>query len=157
MKRFILMATLCLSMMTCFAQRKLIYCSCAFTNYGLPVGEIKYSYYELIADKGKKPYVVYCEDRGEEPKKKNFPVTEKDVTTLYKILQDLNVEDLDGYNVNEDMMGGTSYRIHIEFADGKKVTASWFTHHPIEEAVSVYNTILRFLSHQGYTRQISHQ
>ena len=169
MKRVLLMTLLCVGMIACFAQkatkgrrpqqqrlqrnalnesqRKLFYCSCAYTNYGLPVGEIKYSYYELIADKGKKPVVVYCEDRDEgEPEKKRYPITEKDVTTLYNTLQDLKVDSLDGYQVSEDMNGGTSYRIHVEYADGRKVTASWFTHYPKGAAVAAYNTILRFLS-----------
>ena len=44
------------------------------------------------------------------------------------------------------MTGGTSYRIHVEFADGKQVTANWFTHTPKGEAVVAYETILRFLS-----------
>jgi len=157
MRHLFLIMALCLGAMACFAQkstktkhpqqqRKLLYCSCAYTNYGLPVGEISHSFYELIADKGKKPCVVYCEERGEGPEKKQYPVTEKDVTALYNILQELNVQDLDGYNVDEQMTGGTSYRIHIEFADGKEVTAFWFTHAPKGEAVNAYHTILRFLS-----------
>ena len=153
MKRLILMTMLCLGVMTCFAQRKLIYCSCAYNNHGLPVGEISHSYYELIADKGKKPYVVYCEERGGDPEKKKYPVKEKDVTALYDILQNLKIEDLDGYNVSEDMTGGTSYRIHVEYADGRKVTASWFTHAPMGEAVKAYQTILRFLSNQTKKNQ----
>ena len=151
------MTALCLGMIACFAQkkpqnkqpqqpRKLLYCSCAYTNYGLPVGEIYYSYYELVADRGQKPQVVYCENRHMGPEKKSYPVTEKDVTELYNILQELKVDSLDGYMVSEDMTGGTSYRIHVEYADGRKVSASWFTHSPKNEAVVAYETILRFLS-----------
>lgn len=157
MKRLLIMTLLSLGIVTCFAQktsknkqpqqqRKLLYCSCAYNNFGLPVGEIRHSYYELIADKGKKPYVVYCEERGREPEKKNYPVTEKDVTALFNILQDLKADSLDGYHVSEDMTGGTSYRIHIEYADGRKVTADWFTHNPKGEAVRAYSAIRRFLS-----------
>ena len=150
MKQLFLTMTLCLGVMACFAQkqqpRQLYYCSCAYTNHGLPVGEISHCYYELIADEGKKPCVVYCEERGMEPEKKTYPVTEQDVTALYNILQELKVDSLDGYHVSEDMTGGTSYRIHVEFADGRNVTASWFTHHPKGEAVIAYESIRRFLS-----------
>lgn len=157
MRRLFLMAALCLGVIACFAQkttkgerpqqqRLLLYCSCAYTNYGLPVGEISHSYYELIADDGKKPCVVYSENRGEGPDRKTYPVKESDVTELYNRLQDLKVDSLDGYNVSEDMTGGTSYRIHVEYADGRMVTANWFTHSPKGEAVVAYETILRFLS-----------
>ena len=155
-----MMMALCFCVIACFAQRakskqqrrvqpverKLLYCSCAYRKYGLPAGVVNYSYYELIADKGKKPHVIYAEENGLEPVKTVFPATEKDVAELYKTLQDLGVENLDGYNVSEDMTGGTSYRIHVEFADGKQVTANWFTHTPKGEAVVAYETILRFLS-----------
>ena len=83
MKRLFLIMALCLGVMACFAQRttkakhpqqprQLFYCSCAYTNHGLPVGEISHSYYELVADKGKKPCVIYCEERGWEPEKKTL-------------------------------------------------------------------------------------
>lgn len=158
MKRILVMMVLCLGATVCLAQkttgkkqvrqqpRQLFYCSCAYTNYGLPAGEISHSYYELIADKGKKPRVVYCEERGWESEKKDYPATEKDVAALYATLQELNVDSLDGYRVSEDMMGGTSYRIHVEYADGRQVTANWFTHSPKGEAVSAYHAILRHLS-----------
>ena len=157
MRRLFLMAALCLGVIACVAQktmkgerpqqqRQLIYCSCAYTNYGLPVGEISHSYYELIADDGKKPCVVYSENRGEGADRKTYPVKESDVTELYNMLQDLKVDSLDGYNVSEDMTGGTSYRIHVEYADGRMVTANWFTHFPKGEAVVAYEAILRFLS-----------
>lgn len=151
---------ICLGVTVCFAQktrsrhtkrvqpveRKLFYCSCAYRRYGLPVGVVTYSYYELVADKGKKPHIVYVEEKGREPEKTNFTATENDVAELYKILKDIKVENLDGYNVSEDMTGGTSYRIHVEFADGKNVTANWLTHSPKSEAVIAYENILRFLS-----------
>lgn len=164
MRRLFLMAALSLCAIACFAQkttkggrpqqqRQLIYCSCAYTNHGLPVGEISHSYYELIADSGKKPCVVYSENRGEEPERKTYAVAEKDVTELYNMLQHLKVDSLDGYNVSEDMTGGTSYRIHVEYADGRMVTANWFTHHPRGEAVVAYEAILRFLSSKAKTQR----
>ena len=82
-------------------QRKLIYCSCAYRTSGLPVGEISYSYYALTADIGTDPYVTYSETRGDEPDKKNYPVTEADVEELYNLIQQLEVKKLNGYDAVE--------------------------------------------------------
>lgn len=140
--------TLCMLSLAVCAQEapkgKMIYCSCAYTNYGLPAGEIQYSYYELIADEGTAPKVVYCEDRGDS-KKTEFSATEKDVTELRNILHEMNIYEIDGYNVSEQMTGGTSYRIHVEYASGEKLSASWFTHTPKPLALGAYNTILKYL------------
>lgn len=127
-----------------FPQGKMIYCSCAYTNYGLPVGEIQHSYYELIADEGTAPKVIYCENRGKS-QKTEFSATEKDVTELSNILRDMNIFKIDGYSVSEQMTGGTSYRIHMEFSSGEKLTASWFTHKPSALASGAYSTILKHL------------
>ena len=127
-----------------FPEGKMIYCSCAYTNYGLPVGEIRHSYYELIADEGKAPKVIYCEDRGDS-KKTEYRATQKDVTELSNILREKNIFKLNGYNVDEQMMGGTSYRIYMEFSSGEKLNATWFTHRPVALASDAYSTILRFM------------
>jgi len=110
----------------------------------LPVGEIQHSYYELIADEGTAPKVIYCENRGES-QKTEFSATEKDVTELSNILRDMNIFKIDGYSVSEQMTGGTSYRIHMEFSSGEKLTASWFTHKPSALASGAYSTILKHL------------
>ena len=126
-------------------EGKMIYCSCAYTNYGLPVGEIQYSYYELIADEGTTPKVVFCENRGDS-EKTEYQATEQNVIELSNLLRDMNVFKINGYNVDERMTGGTSYRIHMEFSSGEKLNANWFTHKPEPLAIDVYNTILRYLS-----------
>lgn len=128
------------------SEEKLIYCSCAENHYGLPVGEISKIYYELIADEGTEPQVVYAIVRGAGPEKKKYVATAEDVSELQKILADMKVDDLNGYKVDERMTGGTSYRIYMEYSSGKKINATWFTHNPRQEAVIAYNTILRFLS-----------
>lgn len=128
-----------------YPKGKMIYCSCAYTNYGLPAGEIQHSYYELVADEGTTPKVIYCENRGE-PKKTEYRATEKDVTELSNILRDMNIFKIDGYSVSEEMTGGTSYRVHMEFSSGEKLTASWFTHKPNALASGAYSTILRYLT-----------
>ena len=123
-------------------QRKLIYCSCAYRTSGLPAGEICYSYYALTADIGTDPYVTYSETRGDEPDKKNYPVTEADVEEMYELITKLEVKKLNGYDAIEEMPGVTTYRIHVEWADGTQATANWFNHAGSEKAATAYNSIL---------------
>ena len=150
MKRLNFFFLLCVLSMTVYAQEslksKLIYCSCSCTNHGLPAGEISRSYYELIADEGTAPKVVYCEIRDDEPKKTEYPATEQDVANLYQKLHDMGAFDLDGYSVDEAMVGGSTYRIYMEFSNGNKVNATWFTQTPKDLAVDTYAVILRTLS-----------
>ena len=128
-----------------YPKGKMTYCSCEYTNSGLPVGHIHDSYYELIAEEGKAPKVIYYEDRGNAEKRTEYRATQKDVTELSKILRDLKIFRINGYHVDEKMMGGTSYRVHMEFASGEKLHASWFTSHPDALALKAYDTILQYL------------
>lgn len=156
MKRFLLMIAMVMGFMVGNAQessgdnqqpqRKLIYCSCAYRTSGLPVGEISYSYYALTADIGTDPYVTYSETRGDEPDKKNYPVTEADVEELYNLIQQLEVKKLNGYDAVEEMPGVTTYRIHVEWADGTQATANWTNHADSEKAATSYNSLLSKLS-----------
>ena len=78
------------------------YCSCAYTNCGLPYGHIQHCYYELIADEDA-PKVIYCEDRGEsDPPKTEYQATDQDVKDLSDILRDMNIFLINGYNVDEN-------------------------------------------------------
>ena len=54
--------------------------------------------------------------------------------------------DLDGYQVDEAMTGGSTYRVYMEFSNGNKVNATWFTQDPKPLAVETYALILRTLS-----------
>ena len=90
------------------------------------------------------PKVVFCEDRGDS-EKTEYEATEQDAETLSQLLRDMNVFRLNGYHADERMTGGTSYRIHMEFASGEKLNADWFTHNPLPLAAKAYSTILRHL------------
>lgn len=128
-----------------FPEGRMIYCSCAYTNYGLPAGNIRHSYYELIADEGVEPKVVYCEERDGDPMKTEYRATEEDVRELTSILREKDVFELNGYNVDEQMTGGTSYRIYMEFSTGEKLNATWYVEKPLALATETYGTILRCL------------
>ena len=128
-----------------FPEGRMIYCSCAYTNYGLPAGNIRHSYYALIADEGVEPKVVYCEERDGDPEKCEYRATEEDVSELTSILRERDVFELNGYNVDEPMTGGTSYRIYMEFSTGEKLNATWYAEKPLALATETYGTILRRL------------
>ena len=128
-----------------FPEGRLIYCSCAYTNYGLPAGNIRHSYYALIADEGVEPKVVYCEERDGDPEKCEYRATEEDISELTRVLRERDVFELNGYNVDEPMTGGTSYRIYMEFSTGEKLNATWFAEKPLPLATETYGTILRRL------------
>lgn len=147
-KHFLLLSLL-LGFITSWAQTtpkaQLIYCSCAETPYGVP--DKGKDYYELIADEGKTPKVVRCTDAGTEfETKQSYNVNAEDVKQMQQILQDLDVGKLNGYNQNEDMMGGSSFRVYMEYADGSKINATWYTHEPKELAMTTYHTIQSQLS-----------
>ena len=101
-------------------KSQLIYCSCAETPYGIP--DKGKDYYELIADVGKTPKVVKCTDAGTGLEtKKEYAVSADDVKRMQQLLQDLDVGKLNGYNQDDGMTGGHSYRVYMEYADGKSL------------------------------------
>lgn len=117
-------------------EARLIYCSCAETQHGVP-GASKI-FYELIADEGTTPKVTECG-------KNEYPVTEKEVTELQQKLQELGVHDLNGYNQDDQLCGGSSYRIYMEYADGTKINATWATKQPLPLADKAYYAINSYL------------
>ena len=126
-------------------KAQLIYCSCAETPHGIP--DKGKDYYELIADVGKTPKVVKCTDAGTPLEtKQEHNVTADDVKRMQQLLEDLDAGSLKGYNKEDMMAGGHSYRVYMEYADGQKINATWYTHEPKALAVRAYNTILKNLS-----------
>ena len=125
-------------------QDTLIYCSFAATHHG-GLGK---DYCELIADPDTTPKVVVRmnlrNDLAPGEHTGDFKVSAAVVQDLQKQLEEGKVAELDGYNHDEQMMGGTSYRIHIEYASGKKVTASWVGHNIKPEAWAAYSLIEKF-------------
>ncbi|MBR6894028.1 MAG: hypothetical protein IKN15_12500 [Bacteroidaceae bacterium] len=125
-------------------EAQLIYCSCAETPFGVP--DRGKTYYELVADVGKAPKVIVCTNAGmENETKKEYPVTETQVTNLQLMLQRMDVSDIDGYNQDDRLMGGSLYRVYMEYADGKKINATWQAEKPRSEAEKAYSTILSYL------------
>lgn len=132
---------------SCLAQApkgKLTYCS--YSRSG--AAGLGKDYCELIADPGKTPKVVVALDLGNRFNKPEihaeYAVGEEDVAKLSKILSNAKVYKLNGYNVEEPITGGHSYRIYQEYESGEKINARWYGHNIKSEAISAYNMIEAF-------------
>lgn len=120
----------------------LIYASCAATHHG-GLGK---DFYEMYNDPGTKPKILSAfRYNTPEYTKKEYPITDEVVKGLQEKLYKIDLEEIRGYNIDEMMTGGTTYRVHLEFADGDQITAEWFTHEPLPEAVAVYSTIENYI------------
>ncbi len=121
----------------------LIYASCAATHHG-GLGK---DYFEMIADPGVEPKVVAVHKFDTPEYTKNeYSITAQDVKGVQEELYKVDLEKIRDYNRDDEMTGGTTYRVYMEFADGDKINATWFTHEPRKEAVQAYAIIERQLS-----------
>lgn len=124
---------------------KLIYCSYACDRHA-GLGK---SYCELIADFGKRPQVVvslYNNCHYRDAVKKTFDVKEQDVERMQQLLADLKVYLLDGYQHDEQLEGGATYRIYQEYSSGTNINAVWSGHEIKPEAMAAYAAIERFFA-----------
>lgn len=147
-KKNLLLMALILSCFTGCAQKapkgRLIYCSYSVDRHA----GLGRSYCELIADnldsaKITARYDIEC--RFAEETRKEIPVDAETVAELEELLKQQKVWKLDGYHKEEIIDGGTTHRFHVEYSDGRKVTASWYAHRPKQAAQTAYNTIMVFL------------
>lgn len=121
----------------------LIYASCAATHHG-GLGK---DFFEMYNDPGTEPKIVavFGFDTPQYTKKE-YPITAEEVKGLQEKLYKIDLEEIREYHRDDMMMGGTTYRVHLEFADGDQITADWSTHEPLQEAATVYATIENYLS-----------
>ena len=126
------------------AKDTLIYCSYAKDG----AAGLGLDYCELVADPGSTPKVVVVLDKNNRFQKpvtqKEFEVSEEDVARLAAALDEIKVRRLDGYHYVEPITGGYEYRIHVEYASGKNVSASWYGSKVKDSAIQAYNTIWHF-------------
>ena len=123
----------------------LIYCSYSEDK----VGGLGKSYCELIADPGIAPkvHVVLDHDCFHSPERSaEYEVDTEVVSKLQEILLKGKVYQLNGYYVDEDMCGGTIYRIYMEYDSGDKVNARWYGHGIKAEAWEAFGLISNYFS-----------
>ena len=132
--------------LSCTAQPKgkLIYCSYSCTG----VAGLGKDYCELIADPGADPKVVVVLNQGNDLDpgeiRAEYPVDAAVVDSLQAKLSEMKVYRLNGYDHEEDMTGGSIYRIYQEYDSGDKVNARWYGHDIKENARAAYAAIERF-------------
>ena len=124
----------------------LIYCSYSQTG----AAGLGKDYCELIADEGKDPVVVVVLDEGNrfgDPEIRcTYQVDRSIVDDLSKLLADNRIYRLDGYNLEEPITGGHSYRIYQEYSSGAHVDARWYGHGVKESALRAYAIIEQFFA-----------
>ena len=123
----------------------LLYCSFSETRHG-GLGKV---YCELIADPGTKPVIhvrinINNDLEPDSETKGDFNVSEKVVKDLRAQLASAKVYKLDGYSLDEELCGGATYRIYMEYSSGEKVNARWFGHNVNPDALAAYALIERF-------------
>jgi len=127
-------------------QGRLVYCSYACTG----AAGLGKDYCELVADVDSVPKVVVVLGEGnrfDDPIiRGEYPVTQEVVDSLCKELEARKVYKLAGYNLNEPITGGYSYRIYMEYSSGEKVNAFWYGHGVKQEALSAYHFIESYFS-----------
>ena len=134
---------------SCLAQApkgKLTYCSYSSTG----AAGLGKDYCELIADPGKTPKIVVALNMGNRFKDPEihaeYPAGQETVDSLAKMLAEAKVYKLNGYNVEEAITGGHSYRIYQEYDSGEKINARWYGHHVKQEAWAAYRMIEAFFA-----------
>lgn len=132
---------------TFFPTGWLAYCGVEFTNHGQPVGEIQYSYFDFICPNVlTEPKEIYFENRGgNRTRTTEYPATKKDWYALTAMLEDMEIFKLDGYNVDEEMEGGSTSCIKLKFSTGEELKASWHAENPDPQAEAAFKKIWMFL------------
>ena len=132
---------------SCLAQAprgKLIYCSYSRTG----AAGLGKDYCELIADPGTTPKIVVALDVGNRFDKPEthaeYSIDNNVVDSLQTKLANAKVYKLNGYNVDEAITGGHSYRIYQEYDSGEKINVRWYGHKIKPEALAAYNMIEAF-------------
>ena len=121
-------------------QGRLVYCSYSETG----AAGLGKNYCELVADPGAEPKVVVVLDhdcRFADERKAEYPVEASLADSLKVRLAAAKVYELDGYNLQEAITGGTIYRIYMEYDSGEKINARWYGHDVKPEAWSAFHLI----------------
>lgn len=134
----------------CFIDHKpkgdLTYCSYACRG----AAGLGSDYCELIADVDSLPKVVVvlnADNRFGDPViHREYTIDKSVVDSLALMLKEEKVYKLDGYHLEEPICGGYSYRIHMEYSSGDKVTAFWYGHNVKDKAIRAYNAIEQFFA-----------
>lgn len=153
MKRILLTLTFMMSLLSFNSvsvqneapKGKLIYCSYSCRRPAAGGTE----YCELIADSGQVPkvrVVLWENCHWHKEAKREFTAGPLDVAKMQQLLNELEVWKLSGYQHDEMLDGGATYRIYQEYSTGEKYNASWSGHHVSADAEAAYSRIKDFFA-----------
>lgn len=125
---------------------KLTYCR----YYCFETASVSKNYCELIAEPGADPKVSVVLGEGNRFQKPEiraeYPVTAEDVQALQDWLAANKVFRLNGYDVNEPISGGSSYRIDMHYDSGETIMARWYGNKIKPKAIDAYNYLYFFFA-----------
>ena len=123
---------------------KLTYCR----YYCFETASVSKNYCELFAEPGAAPKVSVTLREGNrfgDPEiRAEYPVTTEEVQPLLDWLAANKVYKLNGYDRNEPISGGSSYRIDMRYGPGEEVMARWYGNKIKRQAIDAYNYIYAF-------------
>ena len=123
-----------------------IYCSYSETR---PAGQGK-DFCEFIADQEDSIKVVVCLNANshfEHQMRCEFvPIPKSKLTRLWNLLDELEPWKFDGYEQMGEEDGAPTYRIFMEYSDGRECNARWSIHNPKSDVVKAYQAIMSFFS-----------
>ncbi|MCR5840480.1 MAG: hypothetical protein K6G86_00205 [Bacteroidales bacterium] len=125
---------------------KLTYCR----YYCFETASVSKNYCELIAEPGADPKVSVVLGEGNRFQKPEiraeYPVSAEDVQALQDWLAANKVFRLNGYDVNEPISGGSSYRIDMRYDSGETIMARWYGNKIKPKAIDAYNYLYFFFA-----------
>ena len=125
---------------------KLTYCR----YYCFETASVSKNYCELIAEPGADPKVSVVLGEGNRFQKPEiraeYPVTAEDVQALQDWLAANKVFRLNGYDVNEPISGGSSYRIDMHYDSGETIMARWYGNKIKPKTIDAYNYLYFFFA-----------
>ena len=125
---------------------KLTYCR----YYCFETASVSKNYCELIAEPGADPKVSVVLGEGNRFQKPEiraeYSVTAEDVQALQDWLAANKVFRLNGYDVNEPISGGSSYRIDMHYDSGETIMARWYGNKIKPKAIDAYNYLYFFFA-----------
>lgn len=116
----------------------LVYCSYSKTG----AAGLGKDYCELIADPGADPVIKVVLNEGNrfnDPTiRKEYPATTEALKEIQEWAKKNKIHKLNGYNLQERISGGTTYRVYLEYDSGDSIDIRWYGHNVDKEASAAY-------------------
>lgn len=121
----------------------LVYCSYSKTG-SAGLGR---DYCELVGNPGAAPVVNVVlneNDRNEPEIRKEYPATAEALKEIQEWAEKSQIYLLNGYNQEEKVPGGSTYRVYLEFDSGDRIDIRWYGHNVNQQASAAYDHVSSF-------------